>query len=57
VTFAIANSAGDRILQDTDVVLHAHEGRRAKPWFGPLLWWEASSSGWSHFNGSIYIHM
>ena len=35
--FVTANFEEDRTLPDTDVKRHVHEGRRAKPWFDPLL--------------------
>ena len=35
--FVTANFKEDRTLPDTDVKRHVHEGRRAKPWFDPLL--------------------
>ena len=37
VIFVTANFEEDRTLPDTDVKRHVHEGRRAKPWFDPLL--------------------
>ena len=37
VIFVTANFEEDRTLPDTDVKPHVHKGRRAKPWFDPLL--------------------
>ena len=54
VIFVTANFEEDRTLPDTDVKRHVHEGRRAKPWFDPLL---ISSSGWLHFNGQWCVCM